>query len=186
MESFNNSSSEIDFNLKKEIFKYLTFWKFFLMSITFFLFISFFYIKYTNDVFFSSAKIKVLDRENSSFELPTASNLFKNSKINMENETEILTSYPILYQVVDKLNLQYDLFVNGDIMSARVIEFPFPFEIVDNYHKVNEEEEFTINFNDNTLSIRKKTNHIDTVYFFSNLNTYNNNHDLPFNLKWEK
>ena len=65
--------------------------------ITFYLFILFQYFitlnVYSEPLIIGdkNAKIKVLDRENSSFELPTASNLFKNSKINMENETEILT-----------------------------------------------------------------------------------------------
>ena len=77
---------------------------------------AFIYLRYTSKVYTSTAKIKVLDKKESSFELPSAEDLFSHSKINLENEVEILKSYPILEKVVGNLNLTTSFVAIGDIM----------------------------------------------------------------------
>ena len=93
-----NEESEKSNDFRKELFKYLYFWKFFVLSV-FTLYNFALHLRYTNKVYTSSAKIKIIDKKESSLELPTASELF-NSKINLENEIEIIKSYPILKKVV--------------------------------------------------------------------------------------
>ena len=102
---FNN---EKEFELKKEIFKYLFFWRWFVFSLIFCFLISFFYLRYSHDIFTTSAKIKILDKKETSLELPSASDLFNSNKINLENEIELLSSFTILSKVVQQLNLRKD------------------------------------------------------------------------------
>ena len=101
----NNYDTEENFDIRKEIFKYLFFWKYFLLFVVFCLSIAFCYIRYTNKVFSTTSKIKIVDKKDSALELPSAEALFSNSKINLENELEVIKSYSILEQVVRNQNL---------------------------------------------------------------------------------
>ena len=100
--------------LKSEIFRYLSFWPFFVISVFIFTALAFTYIRYTPVVFETNAKIKVLDQERD-LALPTAMTIFNRSMINLENEIELLKSTNLIGKVVNKLNLQlkhYDLNYN--------------------------------------------------------------------------
>ena len=77
-------------NLKFIFFRFLFYWKLFFVSILLCSLFGFFYLRYTHDTFSTTAKIQILDKKDSSLELPTAENLFKNSKINIENELQDL------------------------------------------------------------------------------------------------
>ena len=57
--------------------------------------------------------------------MPSAEDLFSNSKINLENEIEIIKSSSILENVIK--NLKLNLFVEdvGEIMTSLVIDYPF-------------------------------------------------------------
>ena len=116
---------EDKYDFKKELFKYLFFWRWFVFSVIVCLIISFIYLKYTNDIYSTSAKIKILDKKEASLELPSASDLFSNSKINLENEIELLSSYTILSRVSDENNLQTNFYGVGDIMTTRLPSLPF-------------------------------------------------------------
>ena len=72
--------------------------------------------------------------------MPSAEDLFSNSKINLENEIEIIKSSSILNEVIKNLNL--NLFVEevGEIMTSRVLDYPFkienkiyPFDSISNF-----------------------------------------------------
>ena len=73
-----------NFDIKREFFKYFFYWKYFLLAIAFCLFTAFFYIKYTNSIYETTAKIKILDKKNSALEMPTAKDLFSSSRINLD------------------------------------------------------------------------------------------------------
>ena len=51
--------------------------------------------------------------------------LFSKSKINLENEIEIIKSQPILRRVVKNLRLQNSIYQIGDIMNSLTIDYPF-------------------------------------------------------------
>ena len=123
-------TNDDDFNWKEEIHKYLFFWKYFIFSIFICCLASYFYLRYTHEVFETSAKIKILDKKESNLELPSAENIFKNSQINLQNESEILKSFTILRQVVINLELTTSIFAIGDIQESLILEYPF--EIVVN------------------------------------------------------
>ena len=103
---FVDLDSEDNFDLKKEILKYTYHWKFFLGTLIISVLLAVLYLRYTSKEYNVVAKIKILDKKESSLELPTASELFSNSKINLENEIEVIKSFPILNQVVENKNLQ--------------------------------------------------------------------------------
>ena len=104
------------FNIKYEFFKYLRYWPWFIGSLILFITGSYFYLRYTPKVYNTHAKIKILD-ENSGLELPTSALIVNRSNINLENEIEILKSYPLLERVVNRLGLCAQFFEKGRVKS---------------------------------------------------------------------
>ena len=78
---FNNIDADDDFDFKKEFFKYLYYWKYFLISAAIILAIAYTYLRYSQKIYNSSAKIQIIDKKETSLELPTASELFSKSKL---------------------------------------------------------------------------------------------------------
>ncbi len=177
---FNQIDSEENFDFKKEFLKYFSFWKYFLGASIFLLLTAFIYIKYTSKVYTSTAKIKVLDKKESSLELPSAEDLFSHSKINLENEVEVLKSYPILEEVVRNLNLTTSFIAIGDIMESLEVSIPFEYfseRISDSIAN----HEYRLNISDEGLEIIDYNND-DKTYLFKEFSTYKASHDLPFEI----
>ena len=127
--SFNNFQNDEDsFDFISEFFKYFFFWKYFLVSILIFLFLALIINRYTPKIFKTQAKIQILDKKQNNLEMPSAEDLFSSSKINLENEIEIIKSASILNNVIKNLNL--NLFVEevGEIMTSRTLSYPFKIE----------------------------------------------------------
>ena len=180
----NQQDIEDNYNLKEEILKYLFFWRWFALSIAICLGISVFYLKYSHNIYSTTVKIEVLSKKTASLELPSASDLLNNDKINLENEIELLSSYPILNKVIQKLNLSTSFYAVGDIMTSRLVEFPFDFEQLILNDTIQEELIFEIYFNDKGIEINDTEK--DTIYLFNTYNTYTISHNLPFNISWDK
>lgn len=109
------------FNLKQEVFKYLPFWYWFVISIIVALIGAAFYLRYQNNVYESKTIIKLLDDTNSDFKMPTNGvNFFLRNKVNIENEKEIIKSNRLLEKVVEELQL-YNVFAEeGKIRTNEV------------------------------------------------------------------
>ncbi len=124
---FDKEEGSID--IKAEISKYIQFWPWFLGVIVVFLVLAFAYLKVTPLTYQTTAKIKILDESSKGLELPTDLNsLFGNSKVNLENEVEVIKSYRILEGVVKELGLAVRCY---DAEVLRSVElWPSPFEIV--------------------------------------------------------
>ena len=183
-DNYDHEVIEDEYDLKKEIFKYLFFWRWFALSIIICLLASSFYLRYSHNIYSTSAKIKILDKKEASLELPSASDLFSNNKINLENEIELLSSYTILSKVIQQENLNTNFYSVGDIMTARLVHLPFHFEQIISNDSIREELEFEIYFNNEGIEINDINN--DTNYLFNNYSTYTIPHDLPFNIRWDK
>lgn len=109
------------FDLKQEIFKYLPYWYWFVISISISLTGAFFYLRYQNNVYESKTIIKLLDDTNSDFKMPTNGvNFFLRNKVNIENEKEIIKSNRLLEKVVNELQLYNQFFQEGKIRTAEV------------------------------------------------------------------
>ena len=113
--------------LKKELFKYLRFWPWFLVGVIIAISVAFIYLKRTPYVYSSVTKVKVLD-EKDGLEVPTEAFVFKRSQINLENESEIMKSYQILEQVVRDLNLTTQFYNTSGFKDELLIELPFGFK----------------------------------------------------------
>jgi capsular exopolysaccharide synthesis family protein len=182
-DNYNQENIEDEYDLKKELFKYLFFWRWFVFSITLCLIISFFYLRYSHTIYSTSAKIKILDKKEASLELPSASDIFKNNTINLENEIELLSSYSILSEVAQKQNLNTNFYRVGDIMTTRVAHFPFQFEQLISNDSIKELV-FDIYFNNEGIEINNVNT--DSTYLFNSYTTHTISHDLPFNIRWDK
>ena len=183
-DNYNQENIEDKYDLKKELFKYLFFWRWFVFSIILCFIISFFYLRYSNNIYRTSAKIKILDKKEASLELPSASDLFSNNKINLENEIELLSSYTILSKVIEKENLNTNFYGVGNIISTRIINMPFGFEQLISNDSIKEKLVFEIYFNNEGIEVNDINK--DTTYLFNTYTTYTISHDLPFNIRWDK
>lgn len=114
-------SKKNNFNLEQEILKYISFWKWIVLSVIVALVICFFYLRYANDVYQTSAKIKILDNSNTSFKMATDNiSIFGNNEISKENEIVIMKSFRIIDAVVDRLNLTTEIYGVGRIKSIEL------------------------------------------------------------------
>ena len=179
---FNNSQQEEDFDsfdFSKEFFKYLFFWKYFVLSITISLCLAFIINKYTAKVFDTNAKIQILDKKQSNLEMPSAEDLFSSSKINLENEIEIILSSNILKQVIENKDLNFYVEGVGEILNSRSMDFPFNFKSKISGDSVTSSL-YSLELEDNGLSIFDDSK--DKSYFFNGFSTIGTKHEMPFEI----
>ena len=180
MSNSNFQETDDEFDLKKEFFKYFFFWKYFLVSILFFLFCAYIFNRYTAKVYDTTAKIQILDKKQSSMEMPSAEDLFSNSKINLENEIEILKSSPILERVIKNLDLNSYFEEVGDVMSSQILSYPFTFTSKIKPDSLKNKMSFNLMLEENGLLV---TNIDDgKEYVFKEFSTIGVDHDLPFEI----
>jgi len=180
MSNSNFQETDDEFDLKKEFFKYFFFWKYFVVSILFFLFCAYIFNRYTAKVYDTTAKVQILDKKQSSMEMPSAEDLFSNSKINLENEIEILKSSPILERVIKNLDLNSYFEEVGDVMSSQILSYPFTFTSKIKPDSLKNKMSFNLMLEENGLLV---TNIDDgKEYVFKEFSTIGVDHDLPFEI----
>jgi hypothetical protein len=174
---FQNDEDSIDFT--QEFFKYFFFWKYFLLSIIVCFSIAYLFNRYSAKVYTTSAKIQILDKKQNNLAMPSAEDLFSNSKINLENEIEIIRSSSILNEVIK--NLKLNLFVEevGEIMTTRILEYPFKIEIKSILDSTSDFS-YNILIGENNIEIINLDN--DKKYVFNDFHTKGIKHDLPFDI----
>ena len=178
--NFNNQLEDNNsFDLKKEFFKYLFFWKYFVLLMLIFLSFAFVINRYSHRVFDTNSKIQILDKKQNNFEMPSAEDLFSNSQINLENEIEIITSSTILNEVIKNLNLNFYVEGVGDVMSARALAYPFNFKSKIFGDSITNSS-FNLDLKEKGFSIINLTN--DKNYFFEGVSSIGVKHDLPFEI----
>lgn len=130
------------FDLKQLFYKGLRYWYFFAIMLTATLSGAYFYLQYAMPVYKSEGMILIKDDENSG--QPTEELFFaelglgkKNKTI--ENETLILTSTPLMLEVVKKLNLHYQ-YTSIDGFKKRVLYKNSPVQVV-SWHPEDPETE---------------------------------------------
>lgn len=121
MENFNKNSGIEEINIKDILFKYLDYWKWFLVGIILSLFVAYTYIRYKNEIFQTTAKIKILDNSKGGMKLPSdVAALFSNSKVNLDNEIEVIKSHRLLELVARNLNLGTTYYSVGNIKISEL------------------------------------------------------------------
>ena len=117
--SLDIQEDEEQFDIKKALSKYVRYWPWFLIAIFISLVIGYFYLRYAPVVFESVAKIKILDDSKQlNISMDPMSILNGNSKINMDNEIEVLESYRILSHVVNELDLDVTYAIVGKLKTT--------------------------------------------------------------------
>ena len=109
-------------DLKFEIFRYLRYWYWFALGIFIALFVAYTYLRYTPNVYGTNAKIKIIDNSAGGFKMPSMGgvSLFSRSRVNLENEIEIIKSYRLNEQVVRNLGLQTSFTTLGYISEVKL------------------------------------------------------------------
>ena len=81
--------------ISKSFFLSIYILKYFVLSIIISLLTAIAINKYSTKIYDVNAKIQILDKKQNNLETPSTEDLFSNSKINLENEIEVITSYSI-------------------------------------------------------------------------------------------
>ena len=129
--NFENKSFEQDggINLKNEISYYFFFRPWFLLTITLAILASYTYIRYTPNVYSSSAQVQITKSDASSSFLTTEVTSLFGTRVNVENDISVITSNHILTQVVNNLDLQTSITYLGKVKSTLQFGEEIPFEI---------------------------------------------------------
>ena len=167
-------------NIKQEFYKYLRFWPWFVFALILSFAGSYFYLRYATKVYQSIAKIKILGKNESSL---SSSFIFKKSNINLENAKETLTSYRTIEHVVKELKLTSVIYEKHIIQTSERNTLPFHYNQVIPFDSIRSTSNFEINFNDRSLEVLDIKNY--KRYTFINFNSYDVEHDLPFQIKIE-
>jgi capsular exopolysaccharide synthesis family protein len=183
--SINNPyifSEDDNVDLKQEFSKYLRYWPWFIISLIITFIGAYVYLRYAPRIYQTTAKMKILD-ESDGLELPTSAFVFKRTNINLENETEILTSYLIVERVAKKLNLNTNFFEEGTIQTSLIGELPFYYDQIIHGDSIENSLSYAIDIKENGFEIiNLKT---ERSFSIPNHNTLEATHNLPFEIKIE-
>lgn len=130
---FDTKDEHNKFDFLEQIFLYLRYWHYFLISIVVSFFAVKYYLNHTIPIFESNAKVKIIDDSKNSFALPnSAISLFGKNKVNLDNEIEVLKSYRLLEQVCKSLNLNNQYYYAGYLNNVEIWKNrPFTIEWLD-------------------------------------------------------
>ena len=139
----NNDNKE----LIKTVWRYLSFWPFFMVSIIISLTISYLFLRYEPLVYKSNAKIEVLDTAmDRDMALPTAMTIFNRSTINLENEIEVIKSNRLIKSVVENLDLNIKFYTVGRLKTTEYHPSEWLYNIRHKFERnFSNENWFTIN-----------------------------------------
>lgn len=162
------------FDLKQEFFKYLPFWYYFVIGLIISMVSINLYLRYQSNIYQSKTIIKLLDDTNSDFKMPTSGvNFFMRSKINIENEKEIIKSNRLIGQVVRELQLFNEFFSEGKIKVSEVYGSSIPsVEWIGNDERISQFSgawELTYDKNGYFFGTDKKRRSYQTVYLIDNI-----------------
>ena len=131
-----------NFDLLEQLFVYLRYWHYFLISVMVCFFVVKYYLNHTVPVYESKAKVKIIDDSKNSIILPNSPiALFGKNKVNLDNEIEVLKSYRLLEQVCKSLNLNNQYYNVGYLNNVEIWK----------------NRPFTINWLDTSLGMEDKS-----------------------------
>ena len=128
----NTDTSNIEnegFNLKNEISYFLFFWPWFLLTFVMALIGSYTYLRYTPNIYSSSAQVQITKSDASSSFLSTEVTSLFGTRVNVQNDIAVITSNHILRKVVQRLNLQTSVTEVGRVKSSLLYDDELPFNI---------------------------------------------------------
>ena len=152
-----NTQSQI--NIKKELSKYTSYWKLFLISLLISFSAIYFYIKYKSPVYQTESKIKILSDDNN-VKLPADFNSVfnSNSDIKLENEIATLKSIRLMNLVVSDLNLTTSYFTEGKIRNVELWNIPVKITSIEKVDTIFPKLGFKIKLNQDGYTISTSQN----------------------------
>ncbi|WP_218841377.1 GumC family protein [Winogradskyella costae] len=176
--NYQKSGDQGEF-IKKEVRKYLRYWYWFALGIIVALIGAFIYLRYTPKVYSASAKIKILNKTKG-LELPSSAFIFNRSNINLENEIEILKSYRIIENVVDRLDLTMRFFEEGSVLTTEINHLPFSILKTISNDSIYGGASYKIEVKSQAYEVTPSST--EKTLVFPNFDTTQIEHNLPFEL----
>ena len=134
MNTSKNSLSQANdgFDIFKEIRYYMFFWPWLLVSVLLFSFGAYFYLRYANIVYNTSATLQVKDASSdpSSFLTGASGAMFDFGRVKMGNFIAQIGSKPNLTEVAERLELQTNVYAVGRFKEYLLFGDEVPFQIV--------------------------------------------------------
>ena len=147
-----NTAFEVDrFDLKKEISYYLFFWPWFLLTLVMALAASYVYLRYSPNIYSSSAQVQITKSDASSSFLTTEVTSLFGTRVNVENDISVITSNHILSEVVRRLDLQTSVTEVGRVKSSLKFGKEIPFDI--HFKDSIKSQQWTLSFFDDKTTI---------------------------------
>lgn len=147
-----NKPSQI--NIKKELLKYFSYWKLFLLSLILSCSATYFYIKYKSPVYLSESRIKLLGEGNNINLSPDFNSIFNNpSYTKLINEIATLKSKRIIKLVVSDLNLTTKYYTEGKIRNVELWNVPIKVTSIEKEDTIFPTLGFTVKIDSNGYSI---------------------------------
>jgi len=176
--NFENSlnNEEESFNIKKEFSYYFFFWPWFLVTIVLALIGSYTYLRYTPNIYSSSAQVQITKSDASSSFLTTEVTSLFGTRVNVDNDISVITSKHILSQVVKQIDFQTTISSTGRVKSSIQFGEEIPFEI--EFKNPDDFQNWNLVFSKGTTLISS-----DTLSFKVNKNETLENDHFSFNLK---
>jgi len=147
-------------DIKYYIYKYLSYWPLFIISILVFGLGAYFYLKYSTPIYYTSTQIKILDDDESGIDLSGLSNssaLFNYSKVNLANEIQVFKSRRLVRKVVEDLNLNNSYYKINRFTEESLFNQELPFRVLILKESEKALGSFDIEFqNDKEFKISKK------------------------------
>ncbi|MDP5199127.1 tyrosine-protein kinase family protein [Flavobacterium sp. DG2-3] len=123
--SFEIREQELSIDIVQLLNKCLRRWPWFLVSIFCCLLVAVVYLKYSNKIYITEAKVKCIDdRKNSNFSMDI-SKAFSKSVINLESEKAVLKSHRLNKKVVENLKLNISYFSKDGMKRKQQFNPPF-------------------------------------------------------------
>jgi len=130
-ENYLNKGQE-SLDIVKEIRFYIFFWPWFLVAVLLSVFGAYFYLRYADTVYRTSAILQVKDSSTdpSSFLTEGAGAMFDFGNVKIDNYVIQINSKPNFSEVVDKLDLQTKVYTVGRVKKNLVFGDEIPFKII--------------------------------------------------------
>ena len=131
---FEAEDSHNEVNILDQIFRYLRYWYWFLLSMLVCFFVVKNYLEHTIPLYESKCNIKIIDDSKNTFVLPgSALTSMSRSKVNLDNQIDVLKSKRLLEQVVRNLSLNTQYYKVGYLNNIEIWKNrPFSIEWLSN------------------------------------------------------
>lgn len=156
-------------NLKEELFKYLSHWRWFVLSVFLTLICAVLYLQFTPKSYNVATKILIKDEKSNDLanQLSAFSemSILGNGKNNIENEIEILKSRTLIYNTLDSLNFNIQYLDHSEVVAKDLYKST-PIKLVWNNHNITEPVTIEINnFEKNSFNVSVNDEKIGSATF---------------------